>query len=62
MDNASLIDIKKLFTKHGGVNFFNEFTLLDVIIRNCKYFLYLFYFLANLSIFDITTFENFYLL
>lgn len=30
MDNASLIDIKKLFTKHGGVNFFNEFTLLDV--------------------------------
>ena len=30
MENASLIDIKKLFTKHGGVNFFNEFTLLDV--------------------------------
>lgn len=30
MENASLIDIKKLFTKHGGVNFFKEFTLLDV--------------------------------
>jgi hypothetical protein len=30
MENASLIDIKKLFTKYGGVNFFNEFTLLDV--------------------------------
>jgi hypothetical protein len=30
MENASLIDIKKLFTKHSGINFFNEFTLLDV--------------------------------
>jgi hypothetical protein len=30
METTSLIDIKKLFTKYGGVNFFNEFTLLDV--------------------------------
>ena len=30
MENTSLIEIKKLFTKHGGVNFFKEFTLLDV--------------------------------
>jgi hypothetical protein len=41
MENASLIDIKKLFTKHGGVNFFNEFTLLDVEDAKKKVYFYL---------------------
>ena len=41
METTSLIDIKKLFSKHGGVNFFNDFTLLDVEDAKKKVFFYL---------------------
>jgi hypothetical protein len=30
MDNYSVVEIKKLFTKHTNINFFNDFTLQDL--------------------------------
>jgi hypothetical protein len=41
MDNLSIVEIKKLFTKHSGINFLHEFTLQDVEEAKKKTFMHL---------------------